>query len=107
MPRKERGEHVPEAIAFHGFNNNTSQPPTEEVDILHIAKQLSTCNLLTSTDVIKVAVLLHAMMVDKVFIVENRRYKVVKVFSAGDTCIKMRVELVSFTQSEETDMKAC
>jgi hypothetical protein len=102
MPRKERGERVPRAIAWRGFNNNRPQPPTSEVDIVHIAPQVFALGLLTDDDLVKLATRLNALLKGKTFTVEGRTWNVVKVFSAGEGRIRMRCQEVS-SDTRETN----
>ena|SRR5450759_1734153 len=102
MPRKERGERVPKAIAWRGFNNTRPQPPTSEVDILHIAKQLLSLDLLAEEDLAKLAARLHTMLKGKTFTAEGQTWKVVKVFHAGEGRIRMRCEEVA-SDTRETN----
>src|SRR6266487_5676619 len=101
MPNNKR---IPEAIVFHGFNNKKSQPQTEDVDILHMANQLFPLGLLTYVDVAKLANRLHSLMKDKTFTSQGKTYKVIKVFSAGNGCVKMRCEVLCSSQSEQPDI---
>ncbi len=104
MPNNKR---IPEGTAFHGFNNKKPQPATEDVDILHMAHGLFPLGLLTYVDVMKLATRLHSLMKDKTFTSQGKTYKVIKVFSAGNGCVKMRCEVLACSPSTPSETKAC
>ncbi len=107
MPRKERGDRVPENIAWHGFNNKHAVPATEEIDIIHTCDALFLPGMLDYAEMGKLATRLNALMDGKIFEAQGQRYTVVKVFHAGEGCVRMRCEVVTLPQSSEIDTEAC
>lgn len=84
---------VPEKIKYHGFNGgrNKKKVETTDIDVIHFSPGLLKVELENQEGINQIAASYNKKLKGKVVTLQEKEYKVVKVFSAG-TAIKIRFE---------------